>query len=549
MSKYTKEDIIKSAQENNVEFIRLQFTDMFGIMKNVAITLSQLEKALDNDCMFDGSSIDGFVRIDVSDMYLHPDYDTWTIFPWRKHQNAQTARLICSVYKSDNETPFLGDPRNVLQKVMDEAAEMGFGFNVGPECEFFLFKLDENGNPTLETGDEGGYFDLNPIDHGENCRRDICLALEDMGYTIEASHHEVAEGQHEIDFQFGDVMLSADRVMTFKHVVKTYAAKHGLHATFMPKPIYGINGSGMHTNMSLYYLKDGKNAFDDPNGEMGLSETAYNFIAGIMAHIRGIAAFSNPTVNSYKRLVPGYEAPSYLVWSASNRSCLVRIPAARGKGTRVELRCPDPACNPYLEMALCLAAGLDGIKKKMTPASPIDYNVFGLSDEELKAECGAWAAQGKPAGRARNIVTSLELQSEKMEVINKRLQEKYKALEENEVRYEAIECDDADYVIVAFGSSARICSATVEMARAEGLKVGLLRPITLYPFPKKQLAEMAARGVKGFLSAELNAGQMVEDVRLAVNGKAPVEHYGRQGGMMFNPDEVLDALKEKLIKK
>ena len=361
MSKYTKEDIIKSAQENNVEFIRLQFTDMFGIMKNVAITLSQLEKALDNDCMFDGSSIDGFVRIDESDMYLHPDYDTWTIFPWRKHQNAQTARLICSVYKSDNETPFMGDPRNVLQKVMDEAAEMGFGFNVGPECEFFLFKLDENGNPTLETGDEGGYFDLNPIDHGENCRRDICLALEDMGYTIEASHHEVAEGQHEIDFQFGDVMLSADRVMTFKHVVKTYAAKHGLHATFMPKPIYGINGSGMHTNMSLYYLKDGKNAFDDPNGEMGLSETAYNFIAGIMAHIRGIAAFSNPTVNSYKRLVPGYEAPSYLVWSASNRSCLVRIPAARGKGTRVELRCPDPTCNPYLEMALCLAAGLDGV--------------------------------------------------------------------------------------------------------------------------------------------------------------------------------------------
>ena len=343
MSKYTKEDIIKSAQENNVEFIRLQFTDMFGIMKNVAITLSQLEKALDNDCMFDGSSIDGFVRIDESDMYLHPDY------------------------------------------VMDEAAEMGFGFNVGPECEFFLFKLDENGNPTLETGDEGGYFDLNPIDHGENCRRDICLALEDMGYTIEASHHEVAEGQHEIDFQFGDVMLSADRVMTFKHVVKTYATKHGLHATFMPKPIYGINGSGMHTNMSLYYLKDGKNAFDDPNGEMGLSETAYNFIAGIMAHIRGIAAFSNPTVNSYKRLVPGYEAPSYLVWSASNRSCLVRIPAARGKGTRVELRCPDPTCNPYLEMALCLAAGLDGIKQKMTPASPIDYNVFGLSDEELKA--------------------------------------------------------------------------------------------------------------------------------------------------------------------
>ena len=352
MSKYTKEAILKEAKENGVEFIRLQFTDLFGIMKNVAITYSQLEKALNNDCMFDGSSIDGFVRIDESDMYLHPDFDTWAIFPWRKHLNAQTARLICSVYKSDNVTPFEGDPRNVLQKVIDEA----------------------------------GYFDLNPIDHGENCRRDICLALEEMGYTIEASHHEVAEGQHEIDFQFGDVMTSADRVMTFKHVVKTYATKHGLHATFMPKPVEGINGSGMHTNMSLYDIKTGKNVFDDPNGELGLSETAYNFIAGIMAHVKGLAVVSNPTVNSYKRLVPGYEAPSYLVWSTSNRSCLVRIPASRGKGTRVELRCPDPTCNPYLEMALCLAAGLDGIKKGLKPAPSYDKNVFKLSDEDLANE-------------------------------------------------------------------------------------------------------------------------------------------------------------------
>ena len=315
MSKYTKEAILKEAKENGVEFIRLQFTDLFGIMKNVAITYSQLEKALNNDCMFDGSSIDGFVRIDESDMYLHPDFDTWAIFPWRKHLNAQTARLICSVYKSDNVTPFEGDPRNVLQKVIDEAAEMGYGFNVGPECEFFLFKLNEDGTPTLTTGDEAGYFDLNPIDHGENCRRDICLALEEMGYTIEASHHEVAEGQHEIDFQFGDVMTSADRVMTFK-----------------------------------------------------------------------LAVVSNPTVNSYKRLVPGYEAPSYLVWSTSNRSCLVRIPASRGKGTRVELRCPDPTCNPYLEMALCLAAGLDGIKKGLKPAPSYDKNVFKLSDEDLANE-------------------------------------------------------------------------------------------------------------------------------------------------------------------
>lgn len=386
MSKYTKEAILKEAKENGVEFIRLQFTDLFGIMKNVAITLSQLEKALDNECMFDGSSIDGFVRIDESDMYLRPDYDTWAIFPWRKHLNAQTARLICSVYKSDNETPFEGDPRNVLQRVIDEAAEMGYGFNVGPECEFFLFKIDEDGRPTLETNDEAGYFDLNPIDHGSNCRRDICLALEEMGYTIEASHHEVAQGQHEIDFQFGDVMTTADRVMTFKHVVKTYATKHGLHATFMPKPVEGINGSGMHTNMSLYDLKTGKNVFDDPDGELGLSETAYNFIAGIMAHVKGIAAFSNPTVNSYKRLVPGYEAPSYLVWSTSNRSCLVRIPASRGKGTRVELRSPDPACNPYLEMALCLAAGLDGIKKGLKPAPSYDENVYALSDAELAAK-------------------------------------------------------------------------------------------------------------------------------------------------------------------
>ena len=384
MSKYTKEDILRSAEENNVEFVRLQFTDVFGLMKNVAITVSQLEKALDNECMFDGSSIDGFVRIDESDMYLHPDLDSWAIFPWRTFGDKTTARLICSVYMADNKTPFLGDPKNVLSKVIEEAAEMGYGFNVGPELEFFLFKRDENGNPTTEMTDMGGYFDLNPIDAGENCRRDICLALEDMGYEIEASHHEVAESQHEIDFRFGDVMTTADRVMTFKHVVKTYATKHGLHATFMPKPVFGINGSGMHTNMSLYNLADGSNAFDDPSDELGLSKTAYAFIAGIIKHVKGITAFSNPLTNSYKRLVPGYEAPCYIAWSASNRSSLVRIPAARGKGTRVELRCPDPTCNPYLEMALCLAAGIDGIKNNLTPTAPVDYNVFDLTPADLK---------------------------------------------------------------------------------------------------------------------------------------------------------------------
>lgn len=383
MSKLTKADILKDAEEKNVEFVRLQFTDVFGLMKNVSITVSQLEKALDNECMFDGSSIDGYVRIDESDMYLHPDLDSWALFPWRTFGGKTTARLICSVYMADNKTPFMGDPRNVLAKVMDEAAELGYGFNVGPELEFFLFKKDENGNPTTEMTDLGGYFDLNPIDAGENCRRDICLALEDMGYEIEASHHEVAESQHEIDFKFGDVMTTADRCMTFKHVVKTYATKHGLHATFMPKPVFGINGSGMHTNMSLYRLEDGSNVFDDPTDELGLSKEAYSFIAGVIAHVKGIAAYSNPLVNSYKRLVPGYEAPCYIAWSASNRSSLVRIPAARGKGTRVELRCPDPTCNPYLEMALCLAAGLDGIKKNMKAPEPVDYNVFDLTAEEL----------------------------------------------------------------------------------------------------------------------------------------------------------------------
>ena len=386
MSKLTKEDILKDAVEKNVEFVRLQFTDVFGLMKNVAITVSQLEKALDNECMFDGSSIDGFVRIDESDMYLHPDLDSWSIFPWNTFGGKTTARLICSVYMSDNKTPFSGDPKNVLKKVIDEAAEMGYGFNVGPELEFFLFKRDENGEPTTEMTDKGGYFDLNPIDAGENCRRDICLALENMGFEIEASHHEVAESQHEIDFRFGDVMITADRVMTFKHVVKTYATKHGLHATFMPKPVFGINGSGMHTNMSLYNLKDGSNAFDDPTDELGLSKTAYAFIAGIIKHVKGIAAFSNPLTNSYKRLVPGYEAPCYIAWSASNRSSLVRIPASRGKGTRVELRCPDPTCNPYLEMALCLAAGLDGIKNNLTPPAPVDYNVYERTPAELKKE-------------------------------------------------------------------------------------------------------------------------------------------------------------------
>lgn len=377
---YTKEDVLRIAKEKDVQFIRLQFTDIFGQLKNVAITQSQLEKALDNKCMFDGSSIEGYVRINESDMYLRPDYDSFVILPWKD----RVARMICDVYCADGKTPFLGDPRNVLKKVIKEAADMGYTFNVGPECEFFLFQLDEEGNPTTKTGDVAGYFDMGPSDQGEQCRRDICLALEEMGFEIEASHHEVAQGQHEIDFRFDEALKTADNVVTFKHVVKTYARRHGLHATFMPKPVYGINGSGMHTNMSL--MKDGKNAFYDPDTELGLSETAMHFIAGVLKHVKAITAVANPLVNSYKRLVPGYEAPVYIAWSASNRSSLIRVPAARGMGTRIELRSPDPSCNPYLEMALCLAAGLDGIKQNLEAPAGTNKNIFAMSQKELEAE-------------------------------------------------------------------------------------------------------------------------------------------------------------------
>ncbi len=380
MSRYTKKDIITRIKEEDIEFIRLQFTDMFGSLKNVAITASQLEKALDNKCMFDGSSIEGFVRIEESDMYLYPDLDTFEIFPWRPQQG-KVARLICDVYKADG-TPFEGDPRYVLRRVLQEAKDMGYSFDVGPECEFFLFHTDDNGMPTTITHEKASYFDISPLDLGENARRDMVLALEDMNFEIEASHHEVAPAQHEIDFKYGPALRTADNIMTFKLVVKTMAKKHGLFASFMPKPLYGVNGSGMHTNMSL--TKNGKNIFDDPKGENGLSKEAYYFIAGIMQHIKGMTAVANPLINSYKRLVPGHEAPVYIAWSATNRSPLIRIPASRGAGTRIELRSPDPAANPYLLLALCLAAGLDGIKKQMQPPKAVNGNIFELSPREMK---------------------------------------------------------------------------------------------------------------------------------------------------------------------
>ena len=380
MSRYTKKDIITRIKEEDIEFIRLQFTDMFGSLKNVAITASQLEKALDNKCMFDGSSIEGFVRIEESDMYLYPDLDTFEIFPWRPQQG-KVARLICDVYKADG-TPFEGDPRYVLRRVLQEAKDMGYSFDVGPECEFFLFHTDDNGMPTTITHEKASYFDISPLDLGENAGRDMVLALEDMNFEIEASHHEVAPAQHEIDFKYGPALRTADNIMTFKLVVKTMAKKHGLFASFMPKPLYGVNGSGMHTNMSL--TKNGKNIFDDPKGENGLSKEAYYFIAGIMQHIKGMTAVANPLINSYKRLVPGHEAPVYIAWSATNRSPLIRIPASRGAGTRIELRSPDPAANPYLLLALCLAAGLDGIKKQMQPPKAVNGNIFELSPREMK---------------------------------------------------------------------------------------------------------------------------------------------------------------------
>lgn len=380
MSKYTKQDIMRLVEEEDIEFIRLQFTDMFGTLKNVAITASQLEKALDNKCMFDGSSIEGFVRIDESDMYLYPDLNTFEIFPWRP-QHGKVARMICDVYRP-NGTPFEGDPRYILKKVLKEAADMGYTFNAGPECEFFLFHTDDEGRPTTISHEKAGYFDISPLDLGENARRDIILTLEDMGFEIEASHHEVAPAQHEIDFKYTNALKAADNMMTFKLVVKTIAKRHGLFASFMPKPVYGVCGSGLHINMSL--CKDGVNIFNDHNAPNGVSKEAYQFIAGLMKHMKGMTLVANPIVNSYKRLIPGYEAPVYVTWSEGNRSPLIRIPSTRGTNMRIELRSPDPAANPYLLLASCLAAGLDGIKNELPIPESVEGNIYEMSKQELE---------------------------------------------------------------------------------------------------------------------------------------------------------------------
>ena len=380
MGNVTREDILKLTEEEDVEFIRLQFTDLFGSLKNMAVTVSQLEKALDGRFMFDGSAVRGYAGIEDSDLYLKPDPDTLEIFPWRPQQG-KVARLICDIVRPDG-SPFEGDSRYILKRALKEAAEMGYTFQVGPECEFFLFHLDDDAKPTTISHEQAGYFDVSPLDLGENARRDIVLTLEEMGFVVESSHHEASPAQHEIDFEAAEALRTADNMQTFKLTVKAIAKRHGLHATFMPKPRAGVNGSGMHINMAL--LKDGKNIFQDPADENGLSREAYYFIGGLMEHVRALSAVTNPLINSYKRLVPGYEAPTYIAWSRSSRSPLIRVPSPRGEETRIELRSPDPAANPYLALAACLCAGLDGIRKKTEPPKSVDCDIFAMNEDERR---------------------------------------------------------------------------------------------------------------------------------------------------------------------
>lgn len=373
-----REDVIRFVEDNDVKFIRLQFTDISGIMKNIAVTDSQLEAALDG-VYFDGSAIEGFARIEESDMLMIPDLDTLALMPWRPQQG-KVARFFCDVLNPDG-SPFIGDPRYILKRAVGKAADMGYIFNVGSECEFFLFHTDEKGLPTTQTHDTASYFDLAPIDLGENARREMCLLLEDMGYLIEASHHEVAGGQHEIDFHYDEACKTADNIVNFKMVVKIIAQKHGLHATFMPKPFRKEAGSGMHINMSLNH--DGRNIFFDPSDPLRLSKEAYHFIGGVFAHIKGITALANPLVNSYKRLNSGYEAPQHITWARRNRSPLIRVPSIIKDDPRIELRSPDATCNPYLTLAVLLAAGMEGIEKQFAPPEECVGNVYELSGEEL----------------------------------------------------------------------------------------------------------------------------------------------------------------------
>lgn len=379
----TNDEIKALIQECNVKFIRLQFVDINGQPKNMALPANQIDSILNNEIMLDGSSIKGFRSIETSDMYFYPDRKTFALLPWRSSEHGNVARLICDIHNPDG-TPFEGCPRANLKRLMREASDLGYTMNVGPEAEFFLFKKDKDGNPTVETHDYAGYYDMGPEDLGEDVRGEIVRSLQQMGFEIEASHHEVARGQHEVGFKYSDILTTADNVTTFKYAVKAVAAEHGLHATFMPKPIFGINGSGMHCNVSLF--KDGKNAFLDTSKPHQLSQEALWAIGGVLKHVRKFTAIANPTVNSYKRLVPGYEAPVYIAWSLANRSALVRIPAKRGNATRFELRSPDPTCNPYLTFAVLLQSAIDGIKNQIMPPDAVDINIYKLSGKERKRQ-------------------------------------------------------------------------------------------------------------------------------------------------------------------
>jgi len=381
------EDVLDAVEDEGVDFLRLQFTDILGTPKNVSIPADQAEKAFTEGIYFDGSSINGFVRIQESDMRLDPDPGTFAILPWRDSDSVTSARLICDVIDTTTGEPFVGDPRRVLKNAIDRAAELGYTVNAGPEPEFFLFEEDENGRATTTTHDSGGYFDLAPKDLAQDVRGDIIYGLEEMGFDVEASHHEVARGQHEIDFKYDDALSTADNIVTFRTTVRAIAAQHDLHATFMPKPIPRINGSGMHTHLSLF-TEDGENAFHDDGDEFSLSETAYGFLGGILEHAPALSAVTNPTVNSYKRLVPGYEAPIYIAWSDVNRSALVRKPAARvPAASRIEFRVPDPSCNPYLALAAMIHAGLDGVENDLDCPDPVRENIYEF-DEAKREEYG-----------------------------------------------------------------------------------------------------------------------------------------------------------------
>ncbi|KGX86284.1 type I glutamate--ammonia ligase [Pontibacillus marinus] len=375
----TKELIKKEVEEHGVEFILLEFTDMLGYTKNVELPVEELNNILENEAMFDSSSIVGFSDIQESDMYLYPDLDTFKVLPSIVSEEP-TARFICDIYKPDG-TPFEGDPRYILKRAMQEAENMGYTINVGPEPEFFLFKLNEEGYPIRKMNDRGGYFDASPKDKGDSVRRDIVRTLKKFGFQMEASHHEVAQGQHEINFRFDDMLKTADNIQTFKSVVKDVATNHDYHATFMPKPISGENGSGMHAHLSLF--QNGESAFYDETAEDGVSETMKQFMAGILKHANAIAAITNPSVNSYKRLVPGYEAPVSVAWSHSNRSCMIRVPNTRGLGTRFEVRNPDPSANPYLTLAVLIQAGLEGIRKGMDAGEAETRNLYEVEDDSV----------------------------------------------------------------------------------------------------------------------------------------------------------------------